>query len=171
MSGPRVGEPRSPNSPDSFGVQATRVLKEFSCILCKQRKIRCDRQAPCSACVRAHAQCVRQSPAPPRRRRKKKDSDLNLEAKIERYEKLLREYRVAVPDPESEGDGDSPTRAQAIESTIESYRNSAAESDKRTKPLRALDIERGKMITENGRSRYFERYATEPNSPRQRKLT
>ncbi|CAN8102514.1 unnamed protein product [Discula destructiva] len=46
--------------------------QEYSCLLCKQRKVRCDRANPCSGCVRAGVQCepgVRQ----PYKRRKRND--------------------------------------------------------------------------------------------------
>lgn len=52
--------------------------QEYSCILCKQRKVRCDRANPCSGCVRAGVVCepgVRQ----PYKRRKRNGASRDLD--------------------------------------------------------------------------------------------
>ncbi|KAK2614458.1 hypothetical protein N8I77_001281 [Diaporthe amygdali] len=43
---------------------------EYSCVLCKQRKVRCDRLNPCSGCLRAGVSCLPGVRQPYKRRRK-----------------------------------------------------------------------------------------------------
>lgn len=58
--------------------------------MCQQRKVRCDRQKPrCSNCVKARAECIPSTPAVPRRRRRKL-SELDVAARLRKYEHLLR---------------------------------------------------------------------------------
>lgn len=46
------------------------VKQDYSCVLCKQRKVRCDRLNPCSSCVRAGVSCLPGVRQPYKRRRK-----------------------------------------------------------------------------------------------------
>lgn len=76
--------------PDSSSAKLTRGS---SCVLCQQRKVRCDKRKPCVNCVKAMVECKVVPPAPPRRRRKrlhKKD----LIDRLNKYETLLREHGV-----------------------------------------------------------------------------
>ncbi|KAJ5592359.1 hypothetical protein N7537_009263 [Penicillium hordei] len=44
----------------------------FACVVCHNRKVRCDRQdpsAPCSNCAKANVECIYRAPPPPRRKR------------------------------------------------------------------------------------------------------
>jgi len=62
----------------------------YSCIRCSDRKIKCDRQDPCSTCVKHSAQCTFR----PVRRSQKKQKRLKREALIDRlkhYEAILQE--------------------------------------------------------------------------------
>jgi hypothetical protein len=60
----------SRTSPTSLSSRTAAISVHYSCGLCKKRKIRCDRANPCSACVRAGAECIPRSRAPYPRRRK-----------------------------------------------------------------------------------------------------
>lgn len=44
--------------------------QEYSCVLCKQRKVRCDRANPCTGCVKAGVNCVPGSRQPYKRRKR-----------------------------------------------------------------------------------------------------
>lgn len=62
----------SPTS-TSASIPTSRVpgqQQEYSCILCKQRKVRCDRGNPCSGCVRAGVDCVPGVRQPYKRRKR-----------------------------------------------------------------------------------------------------
>lgn len=73
----------------------TKITRGHSCILCQQRKVKCDRQKPCANCVKARAECIVASPSQPRRRRKKlTESDLVM--RLRRYEHLLKANGIKV---------------------------------------------------------------------------
>jgi hypothetical protein len=40
----------------------------FACVRCSERKVGCDRQNPCGACVRHNVPCIVRPPKPPRRK-------------------------------------------------------------------------------------------------------
>ncbi|KPI44268.1 putative transcriptional regulatory protein [Cyphellophora attinorum] len=74
-------EPVPPASP-------TRKAHTFACVRCSERKVKCDRQEPCVACVRHSAECIFKAPKPPRRR--KNYSKEETVEQLKRYETLLR---------------------------------------------------------------------------------
>ena len=65
----------------------------YSCVRCSDRKVKCDRQYPCNACVRHGVQCVFRAPPPPRRK-PKRAKELNLKERLKRYEGLLQDLGV-----------------------------------------------------------------------------
>lgn len=65
----------------------------FSCIRCAERKVKCDRQKPCSACVNHKVDCVFQPPRPPQKRRRY-GNDRILNDRLRYYEKLLQEQGI-----------------------------------------------------------------------------
>lgn len=81
----------------------TTGLQKYSCVLCKERKIKCDRREPCSACAKAGVKCVFRAPEPPKRR-KRRDSDVDEkkgEKKVKKYEEMLRRAGIDVGKPSS----------------------------------------------------------------------
>ncbi|KAI1805903.1 fungal-specific transcription factor domain-containing protein [Daldinia bambusicola] len=100
-----------PNHPDSSMVKVTRG---HSCVLCQQRKVRCDKSKPCSNCVKANVECRVVPPQPPRRR-KKRVPERDLVERLRKYEALLAQNGiefdslgpdVKIVDPGSVEDGD-----------------------------------------------------------------
>lgn len=49
---------------------SSKAPRTYSCLQCQHRKVKCDKQSPCSGCVRAGWECVSQVPAPPRRNKR-----------------------------------------------------------------------------------------------------
>ncbi|RYO86877.1 hypothetical protein DL766_001102 [Monosporascus sp. MC13-8B] len=87
--------------------KAPRIL---ACVLCQTRKVKCDRQSPCSNCVKAKVSCVPSTPAPARKRRR---PNQDLQQRLARCEELLSEYATAkqpdtVDDSQSLGDAWKP---------------------------------------------------------------
>ncbi|PTD11175.1 hypothetical protein HYE67_010251 [Fusarium culmorum] len=71
----------------------------LSCILCQQRKKKCDKKTPCSNCTRLGAVCTPSKPATPRKRRR---PNQELLERLSRCEELLRHCTCArLPTPES----------------------------------------------------------------------
>lgn len=77
-------------SPTGNGPQTQRVL---ACVLCQQRKIRCDRKFPCATCIKSNVQCVPATLATRQRRRRFAERDL-LD-RLRHYESLLRANEVS----------------------------------------------------------------------------
>lgn len=75
---------------DAPGIKLTRGT---SCVLCQQRKVRCDKNKPCSNCVKANVECRVVPPQPPRRR-KKRLHEKDLVERLKKYEDLLRDNGV-----------------------------------------------------------------------------
>lgn len=77
--------------PDHMVMKLTRG---HSCVLCQQRKVRCDKQKPCANCVKAQVECRVVPPQPPRRRRKK-PHERDLVERLKKYEALLAQHGVS----------------------------------------------------------------------------
>ena len=65
----------------------------YSCVRCSDRKVKCDRQKPCGACVKQDAQCVFRPFLPSRKRQKRARDDV-LTDRLKRYEALLQEQGI-----------------------------------------------------------------------------
>ncbi|KAI1434607.1 fungal-specific transcription factor domain-containing protein [Xylaria sp. CBS 124048] len=77
-----------PNTPPDPDVALVKVTRGHSCVLCQQRKVRCDKKKPCSNCVKAGVDCRVVPPQPPRRR-KKRIAERDLVERLRKYEALL----------------------------------------------------------------------------------
>ncbi|RSL78454.1 hypothetical protein CEP51_008202 [Fusarium floridanum] len=65
----------------------TESKRILACVLCQQRKKKCDRKSPCSFCIKAKVTCIPSTPAPKRKRRK---PTKELLERLERCEQLLK---------------------------------------------------------------------------------
>lgn len=79
----------SPSTSTSSSAVPQRVL---ACVLCQQRKIRCDRKFPCATCIKAKVQCVPATLATRQRRRRFAERDL-LD-RLRHYESILRSNKI-----------------------------------------------------------------------------
>lgn len=71
---------------------ASKSQRVLSCILCAQRKVKCDRKSPCSNCTKVGAQCISAAAVPRQRRRRFPEREL-LE-RLRHYEHLLSENNI-----------------------------------------------------------------------------
>ncbi|KAI1486546.1 fungal-specific transcription factor domain-containing protein [Biscogniauxia mediterranea] len=76
----------------------------LACVLCQNRKIRCDRNSPCSNCIKANVTCTPSTPAPARKRRR---PNQDLQQRLARCEELLSEYATAKPESPSNDSANS----------------------------------------------------------------
>ncbi|TKX23352.1 transcription factor-like protein 15 [Elsinoe australis] len=77
--------------PSDHGVPAAspNSIKAHACMTCTKRKVKCDKFVPiCSSCRKSNLECEYQSPAPRRRKRKLGD---DVDDKLARYERILKE--------------------------------------------------------------------------------
>ena len=128
---------------EACGSGQSRSAKPLSCLPCQQRKVRCDRQQPCGACVRAELTCTAATAVPPQRRKRRSSDQHLLMARLQRYERLLKLHRVPIePEPAIEG---APRDGQHAPETA----RVSAGSGSPTK-------EGGRLISERNMSRYVE---------------
>lgn len=80
-----MATPISP-SQQTATIKSRRVL---ACVLCQQRKIKCDRTFPCVNCVRAGEQCEQAT-----RQRRRRFAERDLLARLRHYESLLRQHNI-----------------------------------------------------------------------------
>lgn len=127
--------------------------KVFACIVCTQKKIKCDKQEPCSACKKAGTECVFRTPAPPRRR-KRKLPEADLHARLQRYEEALKGLGVDIET--IDGDSINPGNNNRQESD---HRRAATHSSS-SEPAGDASVRAamGRLIVQEGKSRLFEKY-------------
>ncbi|KAJ8604734.1 hypothetical protein MRB53_041683 [Persea americana] len=94
------------------GRPTKRVL---ACIQCQQRKIKCDRNFPCSNCNRFRTTCIPANSLPPKARRKR-FPERELLDRLQQYEELLRKNNItfnamhATSPPDNSTTSDSPEK-------------------------------------------------------------
>lgn len=119
--------------------------KEQSCLRCARRKVRCDRNSPCSNCQKSQAECVFVAHAPSRRQKRKRH-DEDLLAKLKRYEELLTSHGI-----DFDGyDGPETTQCSVPDKTI-------VHEGKNTKKEVSPTLQPGKLILEHGELRYVDK--------------
>ena len=72
---------------------ASKPQRVLSCVLCAQRKVKCDRKFPCSNCTKAGTQCISAATIPRQRRRRFPEREL-LD-RLRHYEDLLTKNGIA----------------------------------------------------------------------------
>ncbi|KAL1799021.1 hypothetical protein ACET3X_003058 [Alternaria dauci] len=116
---------------------ASKPQRVLSCVLCAQRKVKCDRKSPCSNCIKAGAQCLSAATIPRQRRRRFPEREL-LD-RLRHYEDLLKKNNIAF----------QPLHASSNPSTRSGERgDSRDEKEARTQPSSTGD-------TENARAKSF----------------
>ncbi|KAK4862822.1 hypothetical protein LT330_002955 [Penicillium expansum] len=81
-----MATPLSP-SEHTATIKSRRVL---ACVLCQQRKVKCDRTFPCANCIRAGEQCQQAT-----RQRRRRFAERDLLARLRHYESLLRQNNIS----------------------------------------------------------------------------
>ena len=137
---------------------ATEGLKTYACVLCQQRKVKCDRKDPCATCTKARAKCVFRAPAPPRRR-PRKSPEVILLTTLKRYEELLRGFGVKVEAVNSEMEITRQVEAMGIVSRSSTTVADGDPGQKTTitNETRPPAVENGKIVVKNGKTRYLDK--------------
>jgi hypothetical protein len=105
-----------------------RPQRVLACLLCQQRKVKCDRRFPCANCVKHDARCV---PATQPRRRKRRFPERELLDRVRRYEDLLRMNGVRFEPMHGEETGQAQKRAGGggVAGRRDAYEDEGMESD------------------------------------------
>ena len=85
-------DPSISPDPVSRPPQPPKPQRVLACILCQQRKVKCDRKHPCADCVKARAQCIPATQVT--RQRKRRFPERELLDRLRKYEDLLRQNNV-----------------------------------------------------------------------------
>lgn len=90
---PPIPQHQHQQSQPPYDPSVMKLTRGTSCVLCQQRKVRCDKNKPCANCVKAKVECRVVPPQPPRRR-KKRLQERDLFERLKNYESLLSEHGV-----------------------------------------------------------------------------
>lgn len=99
------------STPDSLNAPSRPT---FACIRCADRKVKCDRQRPCSTCVKHNVECVFNPVQPPRKRHMRVNTQI-LTDRLKHYEALLQEKGVdprKLPDTSHSEQHQKPSRTE-----------------------------------------------------------
>ena len=126
----------------------------YSCIRCADRKVKCDRQSPCSACVKHNVDCVFK-PSPPSRKRQKRVKDQVLTDRLRHYEALLQEQGIdpsKLPDtPDSEPRSRSSYTVAMVPKEFQLQTPSSTESEP------SQFIHKAQVVQGQGRSKFVDK--------------
>ena len=101
--------------------QGSKRKRVLACVLCQQRKVKCDRKFPCANCVKASAQCVLSTLVP--RQKRRKFSERVLSDRLRHYEELLRQNDIEFKPllTLAGGEASFSERRQGFDSSGEGY--------------------------------------------------
>ncbi|KAK2768390.1 hypothetical protein FQN54_000245 [Arachnomyces sp. PD_36] len=155
-------------------------LNPRSCTTCRRRKVRCNKRNPCSNCTKAGIECI--FPAPGRApRRSKKPADSELLTRLRRLEGVVQALGAHVDDdgvvvgggrgdaspvsaarsaptagasPLIATDSGSADRDEEMVQAKGAMCSDFADADPRKIRARKIDQEFGRLVVDDGRSRY-----------------
>jgi hypothetical protein len=131
--------------PDAYSSNDQPVQKSFSCVLCAQRKVKCDRlHGGCLNCTKARVPCIYKAPPPPRRR-KRGERDVDVTTRLRLYEEALRRLGVNPEDLIRQGAQHTVPEVHGSQGRVHD-----AHDEIYTVP------EAGILVTEENKSRYLE---------------
>lgn len=99
-------------TPPALPAQPWRSPRVLACVLCQQRKVKCDRRFPCAHCVKSRVQCIPSTLAP--RRRKQRFPERELLERLRKYEDLLRQNDIKFEPLHKDSTGDKETPKAGI---------------------------------------------------------
>ncbi|KIW93273.1 uncharacterized protein Z519_05878 [Cladophialophora bantiana CBS 173.52] len=138
--------------------------KAFSCIRCFERKVKCDKQSPCSNCVKSKVECTFRIPPAPRRRKKRTQEDLLL-ARLKKCEELLKSKGIDIDTEVTSTVAststvlESPSSTQPISTPQQHSPSTESVIAKQREIFAAYPPElqkSGQLIVDQGKSRFIE---------------
>ncbi|DAA77947.1 TPA_exp: putative C6 transcription factor [Trichophyton benhamiae CBS 112371] len=129
------------------------TLKPYACVLCQQRKVRCDRQSPCSGCRKYEVNCIYRPPPAPKRR-KRRSPEETLLARLRKYEELLVGLGVDVSNIDEHKSDSQHAAPEAPGLTYNS--GSGSKTDPDGDQEEDLKNQFGRMIIRDGKTHLLE---------------
>ena len=144
-------------SPGAEQQQSDAGLKPFSCLTCRQRKIKCDRNNPCSNCTRGGRPCSFVVPmrGKPSRRKPVREG---LHARLRRYEEMLKAYGADIEPSVKENDNNISDGEAVSEPDVEMTEDTKSVVGSVRSHVE-FDESKTRLVNNNGSSRYFDKYA------------
>ncbi|OJJ51716.1 hypothetical protein ASPZODRAFT_138786 [Penicilliopsis zonata CBS 506.65] len=133
----------------------SRPAHSHSCTICQRRKVKCDRQEPCSNCARAGSECIYRAPRPPRRRRRKVTAEEILGSRLRRYEEILKQNGI---DPSVYSRSDAPASGGSDLSIRTAETLAADDSQERLTTRTDDQSSTGRLIAKDGKSVYLDNH-------------
>ncbi|KAI0856708.1 fungal-specific transcription factor domain-containing protein [Xylaria cubensis] len=128
--------------------------KILACVHCQYRKIKCDRQQPCSNCIKAKIACKPSIPAPPHKRRR---PNQDLLERLARCEQLLKQYADGNVPAQGEPTP-APTKPSSSASISQPVSSSPAAQVKNENEVRTSLRPTGKVVEEDGNVRFIDNF-------------
>lgn len=132
----------------SIGPEPGQGPKKFSCRLCHQRKVKCDRFLPCGYCSRRQDVCVYENPPPPKRRKRAHEGE---NGQIPHTPLRVNDKGSTLPRTDTGPTVTAPTSANVKISTI---------SDAIREACTNKSVSDGRLISDQGRTRYLDKYVS-----------
>ena len=138
--------PNSNSQPARSNSTSTSHLNPRSCVTCRRRKVRCNKENPCSNCTRAGIECI--FPGPGRAPRKsRKPPDAELLARLKKLEGVVTSLGAQVDDNGVlQSDRKIHGQTQPASESPESQAGDAHRS--------SVDRHLGRLVINEDRSRY-----------------
>lgn len=138
-----------PHSPDCISPSASGPSNTLrSCIFCRQRKVKCDRQQPCSNCLRFELDCS----YPAGRGRAKRRPP--LVDRLQRLEDTIRKLASQV-DAANTTDGTSPaTEVGSHHGLRRGHPSASASASNDSSPDASIDQQLGRLMIDDSKSYY-----------------
>lgn len=145
-----------PQTLDNEQGQLTADLQRFSCLTCRQRKVKCDRRNPCANCTKTATQCSFIPPVRGKRVRRIAPKE-GLHAKLRRYEAMVKSYeaKIKLSDNGNVSDVETPSEPDTAITDITDDAESCANGPNGPS---AFNGTKTRLISKNGSARYFDRY-------------
>ncbi|KUJ13101.1 uncharacterized protein LY89DRAFT_673198 [Mollisia scopiformis] len=129
----------------------SQLRRKHPCVLCQQRKVKCDRNEPCQNCTKARVECISPLTLPPKKR-KRRFPEAELLARIRRYEDALKGYGADLDA--INGEGGRTSLSYQGQSTLaakqaETESNVMPRSEVVAQPTRSLSIRRSLRHVKN----------------------
>lgn len=135
---------RSPTHP------AQRAMLGNACVSCATRKVKCDRQAPCSACKKTRLECIYRAPSQTRKRKATEERSSAIE-RLRHYESVLRDAGIPF-EPFDTARTDRSTADSTAQTPGEAARQKGDEGEEEA----SLALQQGKLITHDANKKYYE---------------
>lgn len=139
----------------STTIPGSATAKQPSCILCRKRKVKCDRKHPCSNCIKSNAECIFRESIPARHHKRR--AEYALLSRLRHYESLLRQHGIdpgddATASTGAAGGSDVQHGMSALKlSESKPASGAVSHSGIPTQPLT------GQFVSKKGKSLYLEK--------------